>query len=73
MVELSQEYEPRTFWQIIWDAVRNAFIQLVYEIIDGIAVILKQIAYDITYSRNPTQYEVGLLSPAVRLHRMSSF
>ena len=49
MLELAQDYEPRTFWQVLWDAIRKVFVQVAYTIIDGIAVILKEIVYGLVY------------------------
>ena len=48
-MEISQDYEPRTLLQVVWDAVRNMFVQVAYAIIDGIAVFLKELLYDLAY------------------------
>ena len=49
MLELAQDYELRTIWQVLWDAIRNVFVQAAYTIIDGIAVFLKEIVYGLVY------------------------
>lgn len=48
-MEIAQDYEPRTFWQVLWDAVRNIFVQVAYAIIDGITIILKELVRDLVY------------------------
>ncbi len=44
-----EEYRQLTIWDVIWDAIRGAFVYLIYAIIDGVAYLVKQFVYNTAY------------------------
>jgi len=47
--ELMQETRPRTWWEVLWDAVRGIFVRVIYAIIDGMVRIVKRFIWDVVY------------------------
>ncbi len=45
----------QTFWEVVWDSIRGAFVYLAYAIIDGIAYLVKQFVYDMVYRQLSTE------------------
>jgi hypothetical protein len=41
-VYLQQRRRPKQWYELVWDAIRELFIQILYVIIDGIVVRVKQ-------------------------------
>ena len=44
-----QVAQPRTWLEVLWDAIRNFFVTVIYALIDGIVTIVKRFVWDAVY------------------------